>query len=346
MRFSFIIAAYNAEKGLERCLESVLRQTCRDWECVIVDDGSSDRTPALCDEWSKRDPRIVVLHQPNRGAILARKSGSAVCKGEYVLCIDSDDTVRPDLLETLDRILRDNEDADMVCFGYCRRSPEGNVEVSDRFDEGMYRGDQAEVIRANYLFDGRSGTENDGAMAYNMWNKAVGRDVFIRCIEQVPGGIRLGEDMLFVLHALNESRGIHVSKYIGYDYFENPDSATHRYRDGDIRNGYLVLRELLKSADGNRNRISQAMHFAVTYLWDKYISCGRLADGFADYRARIGRETDGELLETIRRTAMPGMSKSFRIKRYLISRNALRTVYRYCVLRFPKNKDASAGPKQ
>ena len=346
MRFSIIIAAYNAEQYLERCLESVLRQTCRDWECVIVDDGSADRTPALCDEWSKRDPRIVVLHQPNQGVILARKKGSAVCRGEYVLCIDSDDTIRPDLLETLDRILRDNEDADMVCFGYLLQSPEGNAEVTDRFDEGMYRGERAEVIRANYLFDGRTGTENDGAMAYNMWNKAIRRDLFIRSIEQVPGGIRLGEDMLFVLHALNESHGICVSKHIGYDYFENPDSATHNYRDGDIRNGCLVLRELLKSANGNRNRIVQAVHFAVTYLWDKYIHCGCRADGFADYRARVGRETDGELLETIRRTATPGMSKAFRIKKFLISRNALRTVYLYRVLRFPKDKDASAGPKQ
>ena len=338
MRFSIIIPAFNAEKDLERCIRSVLRQTCPDWECVIVDDGSADRTPGLCDECAKRDPRITVLHKPNQGAILARKSGSAVCRGEFILCIDSDDTVNPDLLETLDRILRDNEDADMVCFGYCRQGAAGKQEIADRFDEGMYRGECAEAIRENFLFDGRPGTENDGAMAYSMWNKAVRRDVFIRCIEKVPGGIRLGEDMLFIQHALNESRGIYVSKYIGYNYFETPGSATRNYRDGDIRNGYLVLRELLSLAGGNGNRIVQAVHFAVTYLWDKYISCGRLADGFADYQARIGRETDGELLETIRRTAMPGLSKSFRIKKRLISRNVLRTVWLYCVLRFPKCK--------
>ena len=147
--------------------------------------------------------------------------------------------------------------------------------------------------------------------------------------------------MLFVLHALNESRGICVSKHIGYDYFENPDSATHYYRDGDIRNGYLVLRELLDAADGNRNRITQAVHLAVTYLWDKYIHCGCRADGFADYRARVGRETDGELLETIRRTAMPGMSRGFRIKKCLISRNMLRMVYLYCILRFSGRRERS-----
>ncbi len=345
MRFSIIIPAYNAEKDLERCLDSVLAQTFRDWECVLVDDGSADRTPVLCDEWAKRDLRITVLHQPNRGAILARKSGGAVCKGEYVLCIDSDDTVSSGLLETLDRILRENEDADMVCFGYCQQGAAGKAEVADRFDEGMYRGDQAELIRANFLFDGRPGTENDGAMAYAMWNKAVRRELFIRCIEKVPGGIRLGEDMLFVLHALHESRSIYVSNYIGYNYFETPGSAIHKYKDGDIRNGYSALRELLKLADGNGNRIVQAVHFAVTYLWDKYISCGRLADGFTDFRARIERETDGELLETIRRTATPGMSKGFRFKKRLISRNALRTVHLYCRLRFPKVKEAPADSK-
>ena len=346
MRFSIIIPAYNAENDLERCLQSVLDQTCRDWECVLVDDGSADRTPELCDDWSKRDPRIAVLHKPNQGAILARKSGSAVCRGEYVLCLDSDDTLNPGLLEALDRILRENEDADMVCFGYRFQGPNGRTaEITDRFDEGMYRGEHAEVIRENFLFDGRPGTENDGAMAYSMWNKAVRRNVFLRCIEMVPGGIRLGEDMLFVLHALNESRGIYVSKYIGYHYLENSGSATHNYRDGDIRNGYSVLRELLASADGNGNRIVQAAHFAVTYLWDKYISCGRRADGFADFQARIERETDRELLETTRRTATPGMSRGFRIKKSLVSRTMLRTVYLYCILRFPKIKSAPADPK-
>ena len=334
MRYSIIIPAYNAEQHVERCVGSVLRQTSRDFECILVDDGSTDRTVALCDEQAERDPRITVLHQPNQGVILARKNGSALCKGEYVLCLDCDDTIRPDLLEKLDGILAENPDADMVCFGYCKQDRTGETEVADAFDEGMYRGEQTGVIKDNFLYDGRRGTENDGAMTYSMCTKAIRRDLFIRCIGKVPGGIRLGEDMLFVLNVLNESRAVCVSKYCGYNYIENPASATHNYREGDIHNGYRVLRELLNLADGNENRIVQAMHFMVYYLWDKYISCGRNAGTYKEFRGVIERDTDRDLLEILRNTDMPGMSKSFRIKKHLISGHALRTIRLYSVLRF------------
>jgi glycosyltransferase involved in cell wall biosynthesis len=336
MKFSIIIPAYNAEKHIERCVRSVMEQTYRDWECVVVDDGSADRTAELCDDLAKQDSRITVLHTPNQGVILARKNGCALCKGEYFLCVDSDDTIQSGLLETLDRILRENADADMVCFGYIRQDAAGETEVMDRFEEGMYRGKQVEIIRANFLYDSRAGKENDGAMAYSMWNKAVRKDVFIRCIERVPGGIRLGEDMLFVLNALNACRGIYISKCCGYLYSDNPDSATHRYKDGDIRNGFLLLRELLVLADGNGNRIVQAVHFAVAYLWDKYVSCGRAAENYKAFRAVTDRETDRNLLETMRTAAMPGMSRTFRIKRRLVSGYFMRTVYLYCALRFRK----------
>lgn len=336
MRFSFIIPAYNAEKHIERCVRSVIGQTYRDWECVVVDDGSADRTAGLCDNLAKQDSRITVLHTSNQGVIQARKNGCALCKGEYILCVDSDDTIRSDLLEVLDHILRENDDADMVCFGYTRQGAAGTAEaeVTDRFDEGMYRGEQAEIIRANFLYDGRTGKENDGAMAYTMWTKAVRRDVFIRCIEKVPGGVRLGEDMLFVLNALNASRGIYISKYTGYLYADNPDSATHNYKDGDIGNGFLLLRELLKLADGNENRIVQAMHLAVTFLWDKYISCARTAENYRAFRAVADRETDRDLLKTMRLAAMPCMSRAFRIKRRLVSGYFMRTIYLYCSIRF------------
>lgn len=342
MRFSFIIPAFNAEDHIERCVESVLDQTGRDFECVIVDDGSSDRTAELCDALAKRDPRIAVLHTPNQGVILARKAGSAVCKGDYLLCLDSDDSLERGLLEKLDGILTENPDADMVAFGYrtCIQGKTGETavaaEVADAFDEGMYRGERIELIRDNFLYDGRTGTENDGAMTYSMCTKAIRRDLFVRCIAKVPGGIRLGEDMLFVLNVLNECRAVYVSRYCGYNYFENPRSATHNYREGDIRNGYRVLRELLNLSGGGGNRTVQAMHLMVNYFWDKYISCGCIAEDFGAFRSMIENETDRDLLAAIRDTDLPGMSGAFRFKKYLISRHALRTVRLYSVLRFRK----------
>ena len=88
---SIIISAYNAEKTLSRCLDSVLRQTYEDFEVIVVDDGSLDGTSALCDYYSKKDARIIVIHQTNDGLIFSRSIGLQKSCGEYVLQIDADD---------------------------------------------------------------------------------------------------------------------------------------------------------------------------------------------------------------------------------------------------------------
>ena len=98
---SIIVPVYKAEKHLDRCVESILSQTYGNIELVLVDDGSPDACPAMCDSWAKRDWRVRVIHKKNNGASSARNAGLDMASGEYIGFVDADDFVEPDMYETL-----------------------------------------------------------------------------------------------------------------------------------------------------------------------------------------------------------------------------------------------------
>ena len=112
---SIIVPVYKVEKYLDRCIESVLAQTYTDFELILVDDGSPDNCPAMCDAWAEKDSRIRVIHKPNGGLSSARNAGLDIMKGEYVTFIDSDDTVLPNYLERLLTALTVNSADVSVC---------------------------------------------------------------------------------------------------------------------------------------------------------------------------------------------------------------------------------------
>lgn len=101
MEISIIVPVYNVERYLNQCVESILAQTFTDFELILVDDGSPDNCPALCDAWAKKDPRIWVIHKENGGLSDARNAGMEIAKGEWYLFVDSDDTITPDTAERL-----------------------------------------------------------------------------------------------------------------------------------------------------------------------------------------------------------------------------------------------------
>jgi len=117
---SVIIPAYNAAAYLSRCLQSLQAQTFRDWEAVVVDDGSTDGTAALLDSYAGQDARIRAVHKENGGVSAARNSALALVSGTYILFVDSDDFLHPQAME-LCLNLAERDQADLVAFTYSRR---------------------------------------------------------------------------------------------------------------------------------------------------------------------------------------------------------------------------------
>ena len=112
-KVSVIVPIYKAEKYINRCIDSILAQTFTDWELLLIDDGSPDRSGEICDEYAENDPRIRVFHKANGGVSSARQMGQEEAVGEYTIHVDPDDWVEPTMLEEL-YAKAEADDADMV----------------------------------------------------------------------------------------------------------------------------------------------------------------------------------------------------------------------------------------
>ncbi len=147
---SVIVPAYNVEKYLDRCIESLCTQSYKNIEIILVDDGSKDTTPAICDSWSKKDERIRVIHQQNQGQCAARNAALDVMNGNYLMFVDSDDYIRRDMIAKMVGMVEKNN-LDFVRSAYMKVEESQNEEITDSEDTGAERFfDQRQIIE-NFL---------------------------------------------------------------------------------------------------------------------------------------------------------------------------------------------------
>ena len=134
---SVIVPVYQAEALLPQCVESVLAQTFSDWELLLIDDGSRDGSPTLCDGYAARDPRIRVFHKPNGGVSTARNLGLEQATGPYIAFLDADDAFEPAALETL-WYLREKAGADSAGCAHYNVTPDGERRTEMLLPTGIY----------------------------------------------------------------------------------------------------------------------------------------------------------------------------------------------------------------
>lgn len=134
---SVIIPVFRVEDYLNRCVESVIRQTYSNLEIILVDDGSDDRCPAMCDEWKTKDSRIRVIHKPNGGLSDARNAGLKIVAGEYIYFLDSDDYIVDNAIERMVHAMIEHH-ADAVAFGYTKIDEDNQILSAVEFSEKKY----------------------------------------------------------------------------------------------------------------------------------------------------------------------------------------------------------------
>ncbi len=230
MFFSVIVPIYNIEKYLKKCVDSVLAQSFADFELILVDDGSPDGCPAICDDYAKTDVRIRVIHKPNGGLVSARQAGIAVARGEYVFNVDGDDALCEDALESAYSIICKTK-ADMVSFSYkcCINGKIGPV-VEDLVPEGLYNKAQIKAqIYPKLLCD-----KNMQHMFYFLWGKAIKRELLTPHQLNVNPAISLGEDLSCAVPCYLEAQTVYMSKKAVYLYTIRNDSISTDFKTGQI----------------------------------------------------------------------------------------------------------------
>ncbi len=167
-KISIIIPCYNVEKYINRCLDSIIKQTFTDWEAICVDDGSPDNCGKILDEYAKKDSRITVIHQQNQGLSMARNNGKAVAKGDYIYFLDSDDFIHPQMLEIAYNLATKNK-ADLVCFDFY-------AENKEKFEIKEIDPSKISVqITENPVFQGSR--KEKYKIGFNVWTKLYKRNL-------------------------------------------------------------------------------------------------------------------------------------------------------------------------
>lgn len=223
MKFSVLVPVYNVEKYLEECLNSILNQTFTDFELVLVDDGSTDSCAAICDVYKNKYNQIKVIHQENAGLMLARRRGIKEATGEYFVFVDSDDFVKNNLLESLNKIIDENH-PDMVIYNAVKYFSSGKT---GKHKDLLFDNDRFFANDKKQIYDKLMNRE----MSNTMWTKAVNRRIVdIENDYSCYGKINLGEDLIQILPLLTNANSIYYTTQILYYYRTNPFSITKQFK--------------------------------------------------------------------------------------------------------------------
>lgn len=210
---SVIIPVYNAENYLRRCLDSVLSQKNVGLEVILVDDGSTDCSGIICDEYAKRDERIIVLHQKNGGASNARNHGMQIAKGNYIGFVDSDDWIEDDMYCYLLELLN-YYNADTAVCDYIATKHKGKI---NKQKEILTIRQREELDHFFYRLDG-------GKSFFSVWNCLYKKELLkdIQFLEN-----QINEDVYFTYEVYKKADKIVFSNLTKYFYFVNSHSVTN-----------------------------------------------------------------------------------------------------------------------
>ena len=241
---SVIVPVYKVETYLPKCLDSIVNQTYKNLEIILVDDGSPDNCPAMCDEWAEKDDRILVIHQTNGGISAARNAGLEKMQGQYLLFVDSDDWIAPDTIACLyERIVRDH--SDMAMGHTVKVYPDGTTELAYA------------TWSKNQVITGTTAIADLGkeqTLSCTVWGKLLKRSVYEKLRFPI---IRRAEDLWIFPEILDRCDKISLENSVFYYYYQRSNSIMHassqeQWKDSAAAafhvSGFLIDRNLWENA--------------------------------------------------------------------------------------------------
>ena len=292
---SVVIPAYNVENYITDCIESIRHQTFSDLEIIIVDDGSTDRTGQICDEFQRKDSRITVIHQNNQGVMTARINGIKKATGKYITFVDGDDYILPDMYISMIPLM---QESDMVTCGIRREEKNGRIKENtvlfDDFEEGVYRGNKLSFIFSRMIYDREIGAAQ--RLIPSSCNKIYATDILKEVTEECHNRqIKYAEDSVMLYHYLLKCHSICITKDVFYIYRFRETSATHSENIDilkDINGVYIELKTVFENSDYAIKLMEQLQHWIMIL-----IGCGlRKQMGFAENICPIEFILDARLL--------------------------------------------------
>jgi glycosyltransferase involved in cell wall biosynthesis len=263
-KLSIIVPIYNVEQFIERCVKSILDQTFMDFELILVNDGSKDNCPVICDNYAKKDSRIIVIHKKNEGLVSARKAGLGIANGDYIGYVDSDDWIDPRMFERMYAAAIEYG-VDIVSCDFYISSIDGDIPCRLNTRTGYYsKLDLEKDLYLNILFDTKS---NDFGITPSLCTKIFKKSIIEKYQYSVDNRIAMGEDLAVTLPCILNANSIYVldNTYL-YHYWQNPDSITRSYVKDYFERNVLLFDHLEKVIRGEYYNIlkRQLDYFVVS----------------------------------------------------------------------------------
>lgn len=289
MMFSIIVPVYNAERYLAQCVESVLSQTLKNFEVILVDDGSSDDSAKICDDFAKQDSRVVVIHKQNQGVSEARNTGLSAAKGDWIIFVDSDDYLKETHLA--DFKIENNKDAELIIQGseYID-SNTGNVIRVRKYDECSFSLSAFTLQQEHLLFS--TGVP---------WSKAYKREIIQQNGLRFDSRLSFQEDHLFVIDYINLISNVVFTDGVSYIYrcFHSGNSLSKKKQDWRkyLLTSQLLIQSLRQSENKFLRTNGSTWRQTFTYVYNlnllavsvAYESCNSYSDFKSIFRQIINR---------------------------------------------------------
>lgn len=217
---SIVVPIYQIDRYIGICIESLLNQTYDNLEIILVDDGSPDRCPEICDLYASKDARIKVIHKENGGLVSARKAGLLSATGKYVGYVDGDDWVGAGFVEALYTAIS-TADADIAAGGFSRDLFARTAHFTDKMPCGVYEGDRLDDLRSKMISLGDF--FRIGVSTY-VWNKLFKRELLLQVQLPVDNAISIGEDAAVTYPAIMLAKRLVITDTCAYHYRQREDS--------------------------------------------------------------------------------------------------------------------------
>lgn len=265
-KVSIIVPCWGVEKYLDRCVESLINQTLKDIEIILVDDESPDLVPEMCDEWAKKDSRIKVVHKKNGGLGFARNSGIEVATGEYLAYMDSDDYIKLDAMQMLyDKATEQNAD---VVYGWHYKETAPGVWHDSKRILTEQRFVDSDVVR--FMLDMVAGAPGEPqerlhemSSCMSIYRRSILADNNVRFRSE---RVCLSEDLIYNIDFLKNAKKVVVIPYTYYYYCLNATSLTQTFKVNEyerIKNMRPVIAEALCEHDKKHERLNR---FFIGYV--------------------------------------------------------------------------------
>jgi glycosyltransferase involved in cell wall biosynthesis len=316
--YSVVVPIYGVGKYLNKCVDSLINQTYRNIEIILVDDGAKDNSPEICDYYGSVDQRVKIIHKKNGGLVSARKAGAEIASGEYILCVDGDDWVSIEYIEHFDAVISQYK-PDMVCCGYIQTNEITEETHTFDLDGGYY--DHNKMKCDIYPISIES--EQGKIFPPQLWAKAFKKNIYLPEQLAANDSIKIGEDGAVVKPILTKATSMFILDECLYHYRVNNESMTKNKSAYDWNGPRYICKHLreridLRSFDFEEQIIRRTARDIYTVVFSQFNKGEKYRDIRKTIKEQLGVSEYKEILEKCKYKGLKHKLEVFFLKRHIL----------------------------